>query len=130
MSIKFLSISLMGFLLSCSADKNDTAGGGIKVVDADGDGFNSVDDCNDSDANTFPGAADLDDADACMTDADDDGYGDSAPLDGVTAGTDCDDGDADLNPADLDSDGFGTCDLDCDDSDAIFLSCEPMILRS
>ena len=52
-----------------------------------------------------------------MTDADDDGYGDSAP-DGVTAGTDCDDGDADLNPADLDSDGFGTCDLDCDDSDA------------
>ena len=41
MSIKFLSI-LMGFLLSCSADKNDTAGGGIKVVDADGDGFISL----------------------------------------------------------------------------------------
>ena len=117
MSKKLLTISLMSLLLSCSADKSDTAGGGLKVVDIDGDGFNSVDDCDDSDPFTFPGAAELEDADACMTDADDDGFGESAPSDGVTAGIDCDDGNAALNAADTDGDGFSTCDLDCDDSD-------------
>ena len=83
-------------------------------VDADGDGFGDpsqcmpVDpqnpppgtvpadagfDCDDSDPNTFPGAAPLDDPMACMHDGDGDDYGDNQPLPGVDPGTDCDDTD-------------------------------------
>ncbi|MDP2307094.1 MAG: putative metal-binding motif-containing protein [Pseudomonadota bacterium] len=45
-------------------------------------------------AHTWPGAAALDSASACMTDADRDGYGADSPGSGVTAGSDCDDADA------------------------------------
>jgi hypothetical protein len=42
--------------------------------------------------NTFPGAAPLDSADACMTDADGDDYGDDTPdSPDAEPGTDCDD---------------------------------------
>ncbi|MEM6296122.1 MAG: hypothetical protein AAGA54_32920 [Myxococcota bacterium] len=51
-------------------------------------------DCDDDAPETFPGAAPLDDAEACMTDADGDDYGDDAPAAGVTAGQDCDDAEA------------------------------------
>jgi len=48
-------------------------------------------DCDDSDANTFTGAAQIEDVEACMTDVDDDGWGEMSPADGVTEGTDCKD---------------------------------------
>ena len=51
-------------------------------------------DCDDDDPNTFPGSAERDSAEYCMTDADGDGHGSSTPAEGVIAGTDCDDGDA------------------------------------
>lgn len=49
-------------------------------------------DCDDSNAEAFPGAAPNDDGSACMLDADGDDYGDSAPANAaITAGSDCDD---------------------------------------
>ena len=125
-------------------------------ADADGDGFagndavcacdavgahvyTSIEDCDDADAGTFPGAAaEASGTTLCMRDADRDGYGDiiaTAPFD---AGTDCDDLDGDTYPGgalearettacleDHDGDGFGAsaprsafADLgtDCDDA--------------
>jgi hypothetical protein len=65
-------------------------------VDADGDGFPSDIDCDDGNANTFPGAAPLDDLVACMNDDDLDDFADDNHLGdvpaGVILGTDCDDG--------------------------------------
>ncbi|MBC8066964.1 MAG: hypothetical protein IAG13_01410 [Deltaproteobacteria bacterium] len=53
------------------------------------------DDCADDNAAAFPGSAENDaPADACMEDADGDGWGDSLPPPGVTPGVDCDDADA------------------------------------
>jgi MYXO-CTERM domain-containing protein len=93
-------------------------------------------DCDDDDDLTHPGAAPLDDATACMTDADEDDYGDAAATGDVTAGTDCDDAEAATYPGatdtwydgvdsdcagdddnDADADGYGVDD-DCDDGDA------------
>ncbi len=52
-------------------------------------------DCDDTDVDTYPGAAENESATDCMKDTDGDGYGDENPPAGVMAGTDCDDG----NPA-------------------------------
>ncbi len=87
--------------------------------DGDGDGYPGGDglpacvappgtaddapDCDDTDAATRPGAAPLDSAAACMTDADGDGRGAVSPAAGVSAGSDCDDGD----PADWQCTRFG-----------------------
>ena len=54
---------------------------------------------DDQDANTFPGAAENDSADACMTDNDGDGFGDGEPATGILPGSDCDDSDAALQPS-------------------------------
>jgi hypothetical protein len=53
-------------------------------------------DCDDGDPDTFPGAAENEpDAEACMNDDDDDGWGDDMPPPGVDVGIDCnDDGDS------------------------------------
>jgi hypothetical protein len=48
-------------------------------------------DCDDTNADTFPGAAPNDSATECMRDEDGDDYGDDNPPGGVTPGTDCDD---------------------------------------
>ena len=66
----------------------------IQQIDNDADGFTSDVDCDDKDANTFPGAARKESASACMTDADRDGYGSKAPKANITAGSDCNDNDA------------------------------------
>ena len=101
-------------------------------------------DCNDEDPFTYEGAAPSDGT-ACMTDADQDGFGDVDPVDGVTAGTDCNDSTDSVYPGapevvddgidqdcnvletcyqDMDSDGqrshdtslvIESADLDCDD---------------
>jgi hypothetical protein len=96
---------------SQTADGTETDGDTLWCVDADGDGFGDPDmctqggdmppgtvdndlDCDDTNPNTFPGAAELEDPRACMQDDDDDGWGDSDPPPGVVPGTDC----ADDNP--------------------------------
>ena len=105
-------------------------------VDEDGDGYGNpsnfemrcddgdsmwtgdASDCDDSRADTYPGAAELESG-ACMTDADDDGYGDMNAPSYITAGSDCDDnsatayvGSAELDSTsecmeDMDGDGYG-----------------------
>ena len=99
-------------------------------------------DCDDADPNTYPGAAENDSDTACMTDADEDGYGDAYASGAVVGGNDCNDDDAsayfgaeeivgdgvdqdcdfkEICYEDLDGDGYGTedtvpsNDTDCDD---------------
>ena len=96
-------------------DCDDDDGGnhdmcGPVCVDEDMDGYCSDcgmmcpgehpnEDCDDGDDHTFPGAAPLDDPDACMTDADEDDYGDDTPSDPeAVPGTDCDDNDGTAFP--------------------------------
>jgi hypothetical protein len=138
-----------------TGDTDDTSA----PTDNDGDGVPAEEDCDDENAAVFPGAAESCDGldnncdgsvdegvlSTFYTDADGDGYGDTAqPLeaceapDGASAlGDDCDDDDAAFNPgasetdcndpndyncdgstgfADNDSDGFAAC-QECDDGD-------------
>ncbi|MCX4246535.1 hypothetical protein [Paraliomyxa miuraensis] len=125
---------------SMSGSQSSTAtesesGGNLWCVDADGDGYGDPDmctqsddmppgtvpnddDCDDTNPNTFPGAAPNDDPDACMKDEDDDDWGDDDPPPGVDPGTDCDDENPDAHPGaaenepelctvDADDDGWG-----------------------
>jgi hypothetical protein len=90
------------------------------AVDNDDDGFTEFEgDCDDQDKFTFPGAAEHESETACMTDADEDGWG-SAGDDTRkwSAGTDCDDDEPRVGSVnlDLDCDGAQTED-DCDDDD-------------
>ena len=103
-------------------DERDCADGtaAVGARDTDGDGFiDCINDCDDSDPYTFPGAG-FNEADptACMTDVDGDGFGEAAPSVDVTAGTDCDDSDMEKNNLDVDQDGMTSCGGDCDDGDA------------
>ena len=140
-------------------DCDDEADEGVSItayVDADGDGFGDPNgatvlcelesgyvwdatDCDDTDADVYPGAVEEGDSDECMVDSDGDGFGDSAvPDDGFVAGTDCDDEDPYVYPGsvdeaesdecmlDYDGDGYGDASpgagfdegSDCDDDDA------------
>jgi len=94
-----------------------------------------VDDCDDLDATSFPGASEqLDGADNDCNGIIDDGLstfdedgdcyctasyctGSANPKCAVVDPGDCDDTDASLNLDDLDGDGYSTCDDDCDDTD-------------
>ncbi|MCB9797374.1 MAG: putative metal-binding motif-containing protein [Alphaproteobacteria bacterium] len=98
-------------------------------ADVDGDGYGDPDastlscdvpssnvsdssDCDDADADTFPGAAPNDSATACMSDHDADDWGDDSPGDGVSAGTDCDDSAASTYPGAADA-WYDGVDADC-----------------
>ena len=70
-------------------------------------------DCADGDINTFPGAASIDHATDCMTDADGDDYGDSSAVAPVIPGTDCNDAVSGINPGATEIVGDGI-DQDCD----------------
>lgn len=155
---------------TASETATETDGGEeIWCVDEDGDGFGDPDncmpvpngedpppgsvpedqatDCDDADPNTFPGAAEIEDPQACMTDADDDGWGDEMPSSpNAVPGTDCDDANAAAFPGaaeneeppdacmeDEDMDGWGDTDpsgsatlpgSDCADDDAMVMMCE------
>lgn len=89
-------------------------------------------DCDDTEANTFPGAAPNDDDKACMKDTDGDDWGDNNPPSykggtEIIPGTDCDDNNAETHTGaaekeltdkctkDADNDGFADNDPDQDD---------------
>ncbi len=110
----------------------ETSGGTLWCVDADGDGFgdpdmcqqsddmppgtvDNDDDCDDSNPDTFPGAAPNDDREACMQDEDGDDWGDDDPPPGVDPGSDCDDSNADAFPgAARNEDPPDLCTIDAD----------------
>ncbi len=116
-------------------------GAGSAVYDADGDGYDNIDDCDDTDSAVSPAATEscngiddncdgvVDEAGATgettwFYDTDGDGYGDAsntvdacdAPSGTVTDDTDCDDTDSSVNPgeAEVPYDGI---DQDCDSAD-------------
>lgn len=117
---------------SDSGSASDSEGGTQWCPDADMDGFgdpegcvnamdpppgtvDNDDDCDDGDADTFPGAAPNDDATACMHDGDGDDWGDDNPGPGVDAGTDCDDEDAETFPGAAEAEADPTqCSTDAD----------------
>ncbi len=96
-----------------------------------------VDDCDDADATTFPGATEQADyidndcngqVDDGLSNFDNDGdcyctafscIGSVNPACLTVDPGDCDDDDAALNLDDVDGDGFSTCDFDCDDTDPL-----------
>ena len=101
--------------------RNITVSGAVSYADADGDGYTSDVDCNDSDSAVNPGATEVCDGidnncdgnideaggSTWYADADADTYGDPAsttvscdmPMGYVADNTDCNDGDAAINPA-------------------------------
>ncbi|EDM75724.1 hypothetical protein PPSIR1_27618 [Plesiocystis pacifica SIR-1] len=75
-------------------------------------------DCDDDDANTFPGAAPNDDPEACMTDADGDDFGDEMPSNSnAVPGSDCNDTSENTFPGAAPNDDPDACMQDEDDDD-------------
>jgi len=108
-----------------------------RVYDADGDGFDGLDDCDDFNDNVFPFADercngvdnncsgsedDAEDASTWYPDADRDGFGDpgapvtacTAPLGYIGNRFDCDDTSAAINPSATESDCADPVDYNCD----------------
>ena len=135
--MKTISLMLLSFsILACSKD-DATDDTGSDVVDADGDGFDSTEDCDDDNADVNPDALELcdeidnncdgtideetaEDAGIWYADTDGDTFGDpdsslnacEAPEGYVDNDSDCADDDADINP-----DAAEICDSldnDCD----------------
>ncbi|MCB9666358.1 MAG: hypothetical protein H6732_19765 [Alphaproteobacteria bacterium] len=82
-----------------------------------------LEDCDDDDLDTYPGAAELESEVLCMTDGDGDGYGAEVVEAGVQAGLDCVDDDDTINPEafdipqnEIDEDCSGA-DSECDYGD-------------
>ncbi len=87
-------------------------------ADTDGDGYTTIDDCDDSDASVYPGAPDswYDGVDSdCAGDSDYDQDGDGYDHDAY-GGTDCDDTDRRIRPDAIDVPDDGV-DGDCDGTD-------------
>ncbi len=84
----------------CDGDVDEGCAG-----DLDGDGFNSLDDCNDFDSGIYPGRPN----EACCP----------VGADVAACDTDCDGSTTPCDAADNDGDGFTVADGDCDDSDPL-----------
>ena len=113
-----------------------------EAQDADGDGYDATEDCDDTDARVYPGAtespgdgvdSDCDDAETCYVDSDNDGYrttgtttsADTDCADSGEAGSsepsgDCDDSDSRANPGATEITGDGV-DEDCDGDETCYV---------
>ncbi|MFH1466885.1 MAG: MopE-related protein [Pseudomonadota bacterium] len=139
--------ALLALLLApgCLWIPKEDSGGPPDAADADGDGYTTVEDCDDDDAAVHPGAselcdgvdndcdgtvdeADAEDAPTWYADADGDGYGVeaytqqacAAPEDHVDTAGDCNDSDSEVNPGATERcDGVDNdCDDETDEADA------------
>ena len=99
-SAKLPLAALMGIaLIGCEPKEETQPLYGVDIVDIDSDGWDNMQDCDDTDPNTFPGAALEDSESACMQDFDGDGYGNDSPDNpNIEPGTDCDDTDPTISP--------------------------------
>ena len=141
MTLRALLPLALGLMVACNGSTDTTD---PSPVDADNDGFSAAEDCNDNDADVFPGAdevcngidddcdneTDEDSLDSTMffADADDDGFGDpnspvlacGEPTGAVTNDEDCDDTSDQAFPGGtevcdgLDNDCDGTVDSEID----------------
>ena len=94
-----------GVLASVDCDDSNPA---LNAADLDGDGFSTCDDdCDDTDVNTFPGAAFNQSNVECLTDVDGDGYSPTSTLVQMPI-TLC----YDVDMFDAGGDGWGTNSLD------------------
>ncbi|MCO4773875.1 MAG: hypothetical protein KDA24_27835 [Deltaproteobacteria bacterium] len=108
-------------LYGCDAPSAVTGGEAVGYFpppcnDVDGDGACAADDCDNDDAEVFPGAEEI--CDGKDNDCDGQGFPGEidADLDGyMVCENDCDDNDPERYPADLDGDGWTPCLGDCDD---------------
>ncbi|TPV93409.1 MAG: hypothetical protein B7733_20565 [Myxococcales bacterium FL481] len=122
----------------CADEDNDGFGDPDNCAapdDAEVGWVDNDDDCDDTNAQTYPGAAEQEPL-LCANDDDEDGWGDDDPPAGVDPGTDCDDANGNAHPGaaeqqpelcaeDEDDDGWGDHDPptgvdpggDCDDTD-------------
>ncbi len=104
--------------IGCGDKTDDTGPSG--PVDADGDGYDDSEDCDDGDAAVNPGATELP-YDGVDNDCDGSTYDDDLDGDGYVVADDCDDDDGDIHPSadeycnDIDDD----CDGDIDEDDAV-----------
>jgi len=107
----------------------DADGDTFSTCGADGTTGTADDDCDDSDDDVFPGAAEVCDGDDndcdTLVDGADPGFvGADADADGDASvscgGSDCDDNDGSVEGLDRDFDGESSCDGDCDDTDPTF----------
>ena len=118
-------------LLGCGTTEKDTADSSVEIqnqpenveppygvgaFDEDGDGFESLDDCDDGDPFSYPGAAYAESTEECMQDQDGDGYGAQQPTSAAISGNDCNDNDAQIHPQAQDTPGDGV-DSNCDGVD-------------
>ncbi|MBK9370157.1 MAG: hypothetical protein IPN01_28340 [Deltaproteobacteria bacterium] len=122
---------------SDSAGSDSAGSDSDAVVDNDGDGVSAEEDCDDADATTYPGAAELCDGkdNSCdgaidegvqtsfYTDGDGDGYGAGeatlaceAPSGAAAQDGDCDDADPRYNPGAAEADCADPNDYNCDGS--------------
>ncbi|MDP2305112.1 MAG: integrin alpha, partial [Pseudomonadota bacterium] len=104
---------------SCYTDADGDNHGTTVVVDGStlncttGTGAPASTDCDDSDADTFPGSAALELITSCTNDDDNDGYGDQTVSALYVEGTDCNDASSSISPDDTEvCDNF--IDDDCD----------------
>ena len=116
-NLTLLTLVLFGCGDSGKSQDSGTSTSGTTDTDADADGFSSLDDCDDGNANVFPGADDgTDDGVANNCDGIDgvDADGDGQASTG-SGGLDCDDTDASIQGEDSDADGALSC-SDCNDT--------------
>ena len=114
-----LGLGLQSTVTACIGDKYGMADDSwdSTVTDMDSDGYDSYEDCDDSNGNVYWNAAPNEATEDCYEDADGDGYGAQEPTSAAAAsGTDCDDTDAEIHPAAKETPGDGV-DANCDGSD-------------